>query len=106
MTQEELQVRLDHYRQFVAQISEALGVPDDSMILPHAQAMAAELTRLRAELAAVPVETIRNIALTEAARLDTIDWTPIAAWFDSMDTATQPPTSGFFTTGRWNFSEA
>lgn len=110
MTQEELQVRLEHYRQFVATLAATLGVPDDSMILPYAQDMAAEITRLRAELnrldeytmcveiakrddqiarlkaelAAVPVETIRTIALTEAARLDTIDWAPIAAWFDSM----------------------
>ena len=105
MTNEEMQVRLADYRQFVTQISEALGVPDDSMILPYAQAMAAEVRRLRAELAAVPVDTIRAISLTEAKRLNEIDWTPIAAWFDAMDGA-EVPTSGFFTSGRWDFSEA
>lgn len=69
--------RLEHYRQFVAQISEALGVPDDSMILPHAQKMATEITRLRAELAAVPVDAIRRNMYDQA---DAAEYRQIRDW--------------------------
>ena len=67
-------------------------------------ALVAEVRRLQALVDAVPVDTIRNISLTEARRLNEIDWTPIAAWFDAMDGA-EVPTSGFFTSGRWDFTE-
>jgi hypothetical protein len=57
--------RLENYQHFVEQISQALGVPEDSLILPYAQSLRAELAAvtaerdaLRAKVAAVPWEDI------------------------------------------------
>jgi len=103
-------LRLEHYRQFVAQISEALGVPDDSMILPHAQAMAAKA----AKLDAVPVGEIDDsISAWQRGEFDDHAMRVLLRWREettkSDDVSASPsdklPTSGFFTR-RWDFSEA
>jgi hypothetical protein len=41
--------RLENYQHFVEQISQALGVPGDSLILPYAQSLRAELAAVTAE---------------------------------------------------------